>query len=257
MKNAINVIICIFVLGIAGPKLANSAPQPVYWCVDQTGESDYPSLQAALTAAQTYSSSTGGVCIKVAQGTYTGNFIYNSSNGYAIFLQGGYEPDTYCASASRVLDPTNTTLRPPVTGGHVLQIGNGGNITVEGFTIQEGTSTSGGAGLDASSFSASGDAHNITLKNNMFSNNSATDSSAGGGVRAKSYGQTGAGSITITDNIVTMNTVDQDGGGMYLETRTTAGTMFPILVNGNTFTNYSAGSEGGGIHILSYSVSGI
>ena len=63
-------------------------------------------IQTALTNA---TSNGRADIIKIEQGTYNGNFIYASTEPYGVTIEGGYISDC----ASRVIDPTNTTLMNP------------------------------------------------------------------------------------------------------------------------------------------------
>ena len=68
------------------------------FCVTNAAE-----LQNALSTAATNGQDD---TIKVVQGTYSGNFEYNSGKGHSITLLGGY----YTGCTSRVVDPANTVL---------------------------------------------------------------------------------------------------------------------------------------------------
>ena len=72
--------------------------------------------------------------IQVVQGTYNGNFTYNSNNpnlGYNITLEGGYTSEC----ATRVTDPANTVLDGGSADAVLRLLNNvGGDIVIEGFT---------------------------------------------------------------------------------------------------------------------------
>lgn len=220
-------------------------------CVDPGGSGDYTDLQSALDFA---AGTVAPDLIKVAQGTYTGHFTYYSNQGYAIILQGGYDPGTGCAT--RVIDPSSTTLDGSDTGS-VLRLDNSqrGSIAVDGFTIQNGNESIGsGGGLYARSISSSGIADNITVTNNIFIGNTAVH--RGGGVYAWSYGQTGSGMITITNNTFAGNSAGQYGGGVYAKSKAESGSSGTVTIQGNTCTENHAGYDGGGIYGASESASG-
>ncbi|MBW2365291.1 MAG: hypothetical protein JRF25_09555 [Deltaproteobacteria bacterium] len=224
------------------------AADPLYDCVD-----DAATLQTALSDAETDGAPS---IIRVKQGSYTGNFTYASSQGNAISVLGGY---TGATCGTRELDPSNTTL----DGGETditlsLENSNGGNITVEGFTIQDGLCNYGGGGLRAKSFSSSNTGDAIFVTTNIFTNNTAA---RGGGVYAESNGNTGSGTITITDNTLSGNTAyypsgDTQGGGVFAKSSTNSGTVGTITVEDNTLSDNTTPMYGGGIYIESSSESG-
>ena len=128
------------------------------FCVNTPSE-----LQAALTAAEANQEDD---IIKVIQGAYSGNFTYNSNKGYTITLLGGHTS----GCAGRVLNPSNTILDGGGVG-RVLYINNseGGDIYVEGFTIQNGTTVDSGGGIYAHAYSLFNPLPYITINNNILS----------------------------------------------------------------------------------------
>jgi parallel beta-helix repeat protein len=214
-----------------------------FYCV-----SDATALQAALTAAQ---SNGQDDIIKVVQGTYAGNFSYSSSQGKGITLLGGY----LLGCASRIINPANTIL----DGGSVSKVfdlydGNGGNIQVDGFTIQNGSSTNAGAGLSALSKKNPGPSGTITITNNIIRGNSATQNGSGLYAVSSSVGGT-AGDVTLTNNIITGNSSNSAGGGVFAESSSssTAGT---VTLTNNTISGNNANSQAGGAYISSGSSGG-
>ena len=135
---------------------------------------DATALQAALNAA---AANVQADTVKIVQGTYTGPFVYTSSERYALSVLGGYA----AGCASRTLDAANTTLQGDgadrVLG---LTATNGGAFTVEGVTISGGVRTGDGGGLYASTIS------NIYLRDNVIQDNTATVK--GGGAYIASEG---------------------------------------------------------------------
>jgi predicted outer membrane repeat protein len=211
-------------------------------------------LQTALETAET--SETDDI-IRVEQGTYTreGNFVYDSSDGNSITLLGGYTPGTSCTV--RDLDPANTVLEAYEDSGRVLELHDdeGGDMYIEGFTIQNGSTSDAGAGLyaESESFSSTGGA--ITITENIISGNTSTDDD-GGGVYAWSDGE-GTGAITITDNTISGNTADDYGGGIYIRSFVlSSGTTGAITVEGNTFSNNTSNYYGGGVLVNAYASDG-
>jgi hypothetical protein len=237
-------------------------------------------LQNALTEA-----AKNGVedIIKVVQGTYIGNFTFDSYDGREIILEGGYSSDC----TSRILDPTNTILDGN-NAGRVLYINNpgqfwGGDIIIEGFTIQNGNTAEGAGGIYASSC-VMGTPGRITIKNNIIKGNSA---STGGGICAytddEDFGPFTAdkirvklgmkkilrgnsrrirvrngneGDLVIIDNIIENNY----GGGIVARTNAdlVAGSISIIdnTITGNTGRGVSTSTWGGNTEIYGNTISG-
>jgi len=213
------------------------------FCVSNATE-----LQDALAQAETNGQDD---IIKVQQGVYIGNFSYSSSQGNGMTLLGGYTS----GCTDRDLDPANTVLDAEGSG-RVLYLNNhtnGGDILVEGFTVQNGDSSGEGGGVYVYSWSYLGGSGNVTVTNNIVTGNTAV---FGGGVDARSDSSSGpSGNVTLTNNIVTGNTAGNYGGGIYaFSSGPTAGnvTLTNNIVTGNTATSYS----GGGIVAFSDSWSG-
>jgi hypothetical protein len=239
MKKVSLIIVCL-VSGIfcAGGSWAAE------FCVTNATE-----LQDALTTATTNGSPN---LIKIVQGTYTGHFTYYSTGGYSIELQGGYT----AACAGRVVDPSNTILDGGGSGRvlYLQTYTNGGNITVDGFTIRNGSADS-GAGVYAMSDSDSVTSGDITLTNNTITANSA--GTTGGGVLASSSSSSGtAGNVTLTNNTITVNTASGDAGGAYVSSYSGSGTAGTVTLTNNTITGNTSGTWGGGGYLESGSTSG-
>jgi hypothetical protein len=204
------------------------------------------------TALNTAGSNTAPDLIKVVQGTYNGNFHYSSSQGYSIELRGGYT----AGCASRTLNPANTILNG--SGANIaLNLSNTkrGNVTVQGFTIQNGHSVTSGGGIYARSESPDSMADDVTITDNIITGNIANQS--GGGVYAQSDGDTGSGTVTISNNIVTGNISSDFGGGVYAESKSNSGSVGAITISNNTITENTGGTEpGGGMHANSFSQHG-
>jgi hypothetical protein len=266
---ALCLAVCIFYAGGAWA---------AEFCVTNASE-----LLSALNIATTNAASN---LIKVVQGTYAGHFTYYSTAGHSIELQGGYT----AACAGRVVNPANTILDGGGSGRvlYLLTNTNGGNMTVDGFTIQNGSTDAGGGisansnsdsvtsgditltnntitanavtttggGVLAASGSNSGTAGNVTLTNNTIFGNTAGGNA--GGVWATSYSASSiAGTVTLTNNTITGNTSVAWGGGGYLESGSTSGTANNVTLNSNTITgNIAGGHYGGGVYAHSSSQSG-
>ncbi len=218
-------------------------------CVDPSGGGDYTNLQNALDYAETNGADD---VIQVVQGTYTGNFTYRSSQGRTIILEGGYVPSTACSE--REDDPTNTVLDGNLSGNVLILSNNsGGDILVDGFTIRNGVASTNGGGIYAQSYSSSGTANNVTITNNIITNNSA---SSGGGVYARSTGQTSSGTITLIANLLAENTVDSRYGGVHARSSSASGNAGDVILTNNTIVGNIADSDNAGVYAESISSSG-
>jgi len=200
-------------------------------------------LQNALTAAQ---SNGDHDLIKVVQGIYIGNFVFDSSEGYDITLLGGYTSEC----AYRVVDPSNTILDGGGSGRVLsLQDTYGGNIHVEGFTIQNGYEINlSGGGIYAYSYGYSVKSGSITLKNNIIKNNTAKNG-GGGYVHSYAYWMVDSGDITFINNSVTGNNCSTSGGGIYIYTQSKYEDTGNVTLTNNTITENSSGENGGGIYL--------
>jgi hypothetical protein len=201
-------------------------------------------LQNALTTA---GSNEDDDIIQVQQGAYYGNFVYSSINGDSITLLGGY----LSGCADRVAGPSNTILEG-IGSGSVLYLHNisGGDIFVEGFTLQNGNASGNGGGIYALSSSASGTAGDVSLQSNIIRENTAYF--GGGGISALSLSHTdSAGDITLTDNTITGNTGYPGlGGGVYAYSAggTDSG---DVTLSNNTITENTTEGSGGGVFAVS------
>jgi hypothetical protein len=219
-------------------------PDRACLCVSNAAE-----LQDALTQAQ-----SNGVddFIKVVQGAYNGNFTYSSSEGNSITIRGGYT----AGCKGRDLNLAHTILDGGNTG-HVLELSNsaGGDITVDGFSIQHGSNVSNGGGIFAQSFAASSIAGSITITNNILTANSVTTS--GGGIYAISESTSGtAGTVSIANNLIFGNAaLNLDGGGLYAASFSPSDTAGTVTLTNNTITGNSA-QHGGGVSLAIGTTSG-
>jgi hypothetical protein len=219
------------------------------FCVSNATE-----LQDALAQAGTNGEDD---VIKVVQGTYIGNFSYSSSQGNSITLLGG------CTSGctGRDLDPSNTVLDGGGSGRVLyLHNSNGGDMFLEGFTLQNGDTSGEGGGIWAFASSESGTAGNITLTNNIIIGN--TSEEHGGGVYSRSSSVVGmSGDVILINNIITGNRASLHGGGVNSFSGSYYGTSGDVILTNNTITgNTSAGNVanpgGGGVLAWSSSSSG-
>jgi len=96
----IRMLIIVALLSIVHARITHAAT----FCV-----SDATELQDALTVA---ASNGENDTIQIVQGTYVGNFIYESTEANSLALEGGYNS----GCGSRILDPENTILNEGVDG---------------------------------------------------------------------------------------------------------------------------------------------
>ena len=180
-------------------------------------------LQTALTTA---ASNGEDDTIQIVQGTYTGNFVYASTEANSLIVEGGYSE----GCASREVDPANTILDGDATG-NVLVLScpdQTVEFMVDGLTLQNGkvSDWSGrGGGVYANSST-------LTLTNNIIAGNS---SNYGGGVYASD-----STTLTLTNNTITGNSGLNWGGGVYANSST-------LTLTNNTITGNST-NWGGGVY---------
>jgi hypothetical protein len=209
-------------------------------------------LQNALDVAETNGEDD---IIKVCQGTYNGNFYFFSDEGLGITLLGGYTSDC----DDRVVNPSNTILDGG-SSGMVLGLynSNGGDILIEGFTIQNGAGNDYGIGVLAESESEdSSAAGNVTLNNNIIKGNIATGNYAGAGVSARSASGSGpTGDVTLTNNTITGNTSGGWAGGVSAGTYSQEGIAGDVILTNNIITGNMAYDYGGGVDAITNSLFG-
>jgi len=201
--------------------------------------------------------------IKVCQGTYNGNFYFYSSEGYSITLLGGYTLNC----ADRVVNPSYTVLDGGGSG-RVLDLdnSNGGDILIEGFTIQNGDGNYYGVGVRACSYSDIRAAGDVTLIKNIIKGNTSYIiikgntsyvNVCGGGVFARSGSDSDpTGNVTLTNNTITGNTSGGWAGGVYACTYSETGIAGDVILTNNIITGNTAYDYGGGVDVITNSASG-
>ncbi len=176
-------------------------------------------LQTALTTA---ASNGQDDVIKIVQGTYNGNFLFNSSENYSLTVEGGYL--TGCASRDAL--PSKTIID---AGGisSSFRIENGGlkDFVIDSITCQNSTNSGFYAHVQGRVF----------LNNNIFQNNSYPVSTGGGG-GANIY----SSEAIITGNIFSYNYARTGGAVTFLSKK--------INLNDNIFI-YNKAGVGGAINI--------
>jgi hypothetical protein len=211
---------------------------------------DSEDLQAKLTAAE---ANTEDDFIQIVEGTYNGNFSYNSSETYTLTIIGGY--------SSGCLTPSGgNTILNGEGSGTVLNV-VGGNLVIDGLVIQNGSAsglvanTSGSILLRNSilrynSGSNGGgaklNARVIELDNNAFLFNTA---GVGGAVDIQGGGE----SINFYNNLITHNSSNNaEGGGVHIKWTGAVVTFINNVITKNATTRYIGGGHGGGAHISTY-----
>lgn len=201
-------------------------------------------LQNALTEAE---ENREDDIIKIAQGTYSGNFSFWSTRGDSITLLGGYTADF----SARVVNPSNTIL----DGGgidtvtSIANTTNGGNVHIEGLTIRNGHYSgdrSRSGGLEVSSWSETDSAGYIKIIKNIITGNTSNKNGGGAFVYNDSGPSYQQGDVIFENNIIKGNTAGFHGGGIYVyyvEDTGPAGNIIfkDNIVMDNNATNYSAG----------------
>jgi hypothetical protein len=178
-------------------------------------------LQNALVAA-----TTNGEADRIAliRSTYTGNFRYESAEGQALELLGGYHP----GCGSRTVDPMNTRLIRAGNGAvFTFEGGPGGGFTLEGVTVSGGKPASeyGGAGLSVAT-SPYPNAE-VILSRNRFADNGGT----GADIRADG--------LIVSNNSFENNT----GGGISV-----TGGLMGVRMTNNSFSL----NQGVGVDVFAY-----
>jgi len=227
-----------------------------------------------ILALDVAASDTEDYVIRIVKGTYTGEFVYSSSNTSSLTIEGGWnsnqtdcdERDPDPSPADTILDGNNSTRALSIvsTGADTPA-----NVTIEALTLQNGAPwPGGGVRIDSEEGLVSiknciiqnnegggvyiGSAGGVDIDHNEILNNSNTR--AGGGV-AISLGIYNQSDISITNNIITGNSIVQStlsglyGGGIM------ASTFGSISIIGNIINNNIAGTRnGGGIAVWSREV---
>ena len=213
---------------------------------------DQPTIQSAINIANT------GDTVLVAPGIYSENINFNGK-AITVTSSGG-------ASATTI---DGAGLAPVVT----FATGEGPSSVLNGFTVQNGTSTFNsqyeGGGIYINSTSP-------TITNNVIQNNTAC--SEGGGIAVyfgspKIQGNTiqnntqsgcsggegggiaigGAGSAQVIGNLIVNNTWPSgNGGGIALNSAGTP-TIKSNIITGNTAAGVSPAAQGGGISMVNAS----
>jgi hypothetical protein len=205
-------------------------PTPAPSVLTVGGSGRYATIQEAINSARS------GDTIQTAQGIYMENITIETSK--TLRLEGGWD--------SKFSSRSNNSSLTIIDGGEkasVISIVAGDNtvldLTVEGFTVQNGKSQGCGGGFYIESHSGCVD---VTLVDNIIRNNMAAKYS-GGGICAISLD--GSVSVTLTRNTIIGNSAPNlDGGGVVAYARYQGSTSLN-LSNNLIAENYAP--FGGGI----------
>ena len=165
-------------------------------------------LQSALDLAEANGQDD---VIKIRQGTYdvgdilvnpSQGFYYSSNQGYSLTLKGGYD----ATFQNQTLDPENTIL----DGGDLygvlhLRQDNGGDVYVEGLTIQNSNWWNLSGFNVATHAPAPGEVASITIYKNIIKNNKIGGLFVGANDFLGGVGELQTGTITIRENSIYNN----------------------------------------------------
>jgi hypothetical protein len=221
LKSILYFMIAVWVLGYTSSHAA-------ILCVDSTEE---------LTSALTTAASNGeDDQIQLVQGTYTGNYVYTSTEAYNLAIEGGYTP----GCVTREVDAANTVLDGDETDTVIfLSSDQSVDFTVDGVLLQNGigqtifpSGGTEGGGLYASTEGS------LTLSNSIVRNCSAAN---GGGILGNAETQ-----ILITNNVISENSGFY-GGGVCVWGAVSTTLSDNIIINNTTSSSNSG--NGGGVQV--------
>lgn len=226
----------LFIPALASPHV--SIAQATSSVLRVGGSGAYTTIQEAINSARI------GDTIQVAQGTYMENITITTPK--TLTLQGGWD--------SEFTSRSNDSSLTVIDGGgrdRVINIQTDPRVTIEltieGFTIQNGEAERGG-GIYAQA-SGSGSTMTLVLANNTVMGNASTN--RGGGIFIQSL----EGSIvaTLTNNTIIENMTNNEGGGIRIESSGGGSAVITLsgnVITGNTVTHLlerQGGWDGGGI----------
>lgn len=192
--------------------------------------SDATTLRQALQKAATNGRSD---VIRLEQGVYVGGFAYTSdaskSPEGSLTFEGGYQRDC----SSRIVSQSNTVLDGRSRSRTLRLTGRQGeDFTIEGITVRDGDVQGPGGGIYASTTGA------FSMKQTTVDGSTARDGKqpgVGGGIYVK------ADTVEVlTHSRITENRADDDGGGLFVDTRV-------LHVANSRISDNSSQTDGGGI----------
>jgi hypothetical protein len=167
--------------------VASPVPAAIY-CVGTAAQlADAVAAAAANDASDT-------ICVR--QGTYSGNFVFDSSEDWDVEIVGGYNADC----SLRAVDAATTILDGGGSGTTLLvRINGDGNVQVDGLTIRHGAS----GGLYFNRFNGhSDDTGSLAVRNCMITGNAG---SGGVYILASDTPAYVPGSIRLEGNVISGN----------------------------------------------------
>jgi len=218
-------ILLLLIGGFGATSLTHAAPGILY--VDGASGADSGNCQSALTPCETIgyaiTQAVATDMIYVAQGTYAENLVITSQ----LSLMGGYE----AVGWTRDITLNMTTVDGGQSGTVVdFQAGSNGAV-LDGFTITNGSVTTGGMGGGITINDVSPTVINTQVLGNQTTND-------GGGIYVS------GGAPTFEDLLVDSNTSSGCCGGVHIGNNAT------VNISDSTISNNNAG-YGGGVGVFS------
>jgi len=246
MKREITIRLLMPIILSLSLVFLNGVAQGDVFCVDTPLK-----LQNALNTSATNGADD---TIKIVQGNYIGNFVYNSSEMFSLTIEGGYSIGTDCGYRT---DPPVNTVLDANGSGTVLQLNGSLDAIIDGITLQNGSNSGLLASLGrdfllsnckiqyntgVNGGGAKLNAQNIEIINNTIILNVAK---AGGGVDIQ-----GGTNITFSGNLISQNITNYaEGGGVHIKYTNATINFINNIISENATTLYVVGGHGGGAHI--------
>lgn len=172
------------------------------FCVGTAAE-----LTSALASAGSTYKNEDNV-IEVKHGTYAGEWTYSVSNTHAISISGGYYDFFGGCVADSIPDPTLTVLDGS-DSSTVLRIallaGASGSVTISTLTFAHGKETLNGYGGGITVLASGSNTGDVLIERNVFQHN--TNTAAIGSSAALAVSTSGV--VTIRNNLFTDNTANK------------------------------------------------
>jgi len=230
---------------------------------------DGPSLQAALTAAETDNNPT---TIILAPGTYdasggTFNYFGAAAKDAPLTIQGS-DPSTTILTGLDQKQVMNIDLggqtsdansdiviqgltfqhgnSSGLSGGGLIVLTDNADITLNNSIFTSNTTVDVGGGADLETGVVNSGTGNINASGNLFVGNTSTGTGAGGGAE---FFSGGGGSIVAANNIFFKNQSDTIAGGLLFQFGALATAGGSLTLVNNTLTGNTAVGDGGGINV--------
>jgi len=189
-------------LSILPLMMATAAPVQAHtFCVGTAAE-----LTSALAgAATTYKNEDNAVQVK--HGTYAGAWSYSVANTHSITVSGGYYDFFGGCVADSIPDPTLTVLDGSDSNTPLritLLAGTSGSVTIATLTFAHGKETLNGYGGGLTVLAAGANTGNVLIERNIFHHNTNTAAIGSSAALAVSTG----GVMTLRNNLFANNTAN-------------------------------------------------